>query len=172
MDIKAELLAEHSKTQAQRITDYIGNSQKRFDELMRLFLEEEYRVTQRAAWVVQFAAEAHPKLLKKHLKKVVENLNNPVNDAVKRNTLRILQFWDLPENLQGIAAEICFGFLDDPKEAVAIRVFSMTVLYNICVKEPELANELRLVIEDHLPHGTAGFKSRGKKTLKALAKLK
>ena len=171
MDIKTELLAEHSKTQAQKITTYIGSSQKRFDELMHLFLEEEYRVTQRAAWVVLFAVEAHPNLLKKHLKKVVENLSNPVNDAVKRNTLRILQFWELPEDLQGIAAEICFGFLDDPKEAVAIRVFSMTVLYNICVKEPELANELRLVIEDHLPHGTAGFKSRGKKTLKALAKL-
>ncbi|MEM9821639.1 MAG: hypothetical protein AAF985_11225 [Bacteroidota bacterium] len=171
MDLKTELLAEHSKTQALKIASYVGADQERFDALMYLFLEEEYRVTQRAAWVILFAVEAHPALLKKHLRKVVENLAQPLPDAVKRNTLRILQSWDLPEDLLGFTAEICFQFLDDPKEAVAIRVFSMTVLYNICVKEPELANELRLVIEDHLPHGTAGFKSRGKKILKALRRL-
>lgn len=171
MDIKAALLQEHSKTQSLKIADYIGNSQERYDRLMELFLMEEYRVTQRAAWALQFATEAHPHLLDFHLRPVIENLQKPVHDAVKRNTLRFLQFVDLPEDLLGLAADICFAFLDDPKEAIAIRVFAMTVCYNICLKEPELGNELRLIIEDHLPHGSAGFKSRGKKILKALKKV-
>ena len=47
----------------------------------------------------------------------------------------------------------------------------MQVLYNVCQKEPDLANELKIVIEEFLPHGTAGFKSRGGKILKKLNKL-
>ncbi|MEM8906884.1 MAG: hypothetical protein AAGD05_03475 [Bacteroidota bacterium] len=171
MDIKAALLEEHSKAQALKIADYVGQHPEYFETLLSLFLHENYRITQRAAWPLVFVVEAQPQLIKPHLRKVVENLQGAVNVAVKRNTLRFLQLMDLPEDLLGLAAEICFAFLDDPQEAIAVRVFSMTVLYNICVKEPELGNELRMVIEDHLPHGSAGFKSRGKKILKALSKL-
>ena len=93
------------------------------------------------------------------------------HDAVKRNTVRLLQGVDLPEELMGRVVDICFKFLLDVKEPVAVRVFSMQVLYNICLKEPELADELRIVIEEFMPHGTAGFKSRGKRILKGLQKL-
>ena len=47
----------------------------------------------------------------------------------------------------------------------------MTVLYNLCKKEPDLANELRILIEEQMLYGTAGFKSRGKRILKELKKL-
>ena len=46
----------------------------------------------------------------------------------------------------------------------------MTVLYNITLKIPELADELKIIIEDQMPYGSAGFKSRGKKILKGLQK--
>jgi len=153
------------------VLKYIGNDETRFADLMDLFLGDEYRVTQRAAWVVGHTADHNPQLFQPYLRPLIENLQNSVHDSIKRNTLRVLQDIDLPEDLLGLAADICFGFLNDPKEAVAVRVFSMTVCYNICVKEPELANELQLVIEEYLPHGTAGFKSRGKKILKLLDKL-
>ena len=51
MDLRAELLEEHSKRQALRVADYIGNDPERFADLMCLFFGNEYRVTQRAAWV-------------------------------------------------------------------------------------------------------------------------
>lgn len=172
MDLKTTLLAEHSKAQTMKIVNYIGNNQKRFDQLLDLFLTNEYRISQRAAMAVGHACDAHPYFIEPHLEKVIKNLqDNSVHDAIKRNTVRILQDIDIPEDLLGLAADICFDYLNDPKIAVAIRVFSMTVLFNICKKEPELANELKLVIEDHYEHGTTGFKSRGKKVLKQLNKL-
>jgi len=172
MDIRATLLVEHTKANTMKIVNYIGSNQKRFDALMELFLANEYRVTQRAAMAVGHSADLHPKLIKKHLKSLLENLNSPdIHDAVKRNTVRLFdKHFDLPEELLGIAAELCFGYLDDPQEAVAVRAFSMGVLYKICLKEPELGNELIMVLEDHLPHGSAGFKSRGNKILAKLRK--
>jgi len=44
----------------------------------------------------------------------------------------------------------------------------MTVLANIAQKEPELKNELRLVIEQQLSHGSTGFCSRARKVLKMI----
>jgi len=172
MDIRATLLVEHSKANTMKIVNYIGDDQARFDDLMGHFLTNEYRVSQRAAMAVGHAADLHPKLIKKHLRSLLENLSTPdVHDAVKRNTIRLFdKYIDLPEELMGIAAELCFGYLDDPQEAVAIRVFSMSVLYKICLQEPELGNELIMVLEDHLPHGSAGFKSRGNKILAKLRK--
>lgn len=171
MDLKAEILREHSKAQTMKIVDYIGSNQGRFDELVKLFLEGEYRITQRAAWALRFYAEAEPKLLIPHLKDLVDNLQHPVHDAIKRNTIKVLTFVEIPDNLLGKVADICFEFLASQKEAIAVRIFSMEVLYKICQREPDLANELKLQIEDHYPHGSAGFKSKARKVLKGISKL-
>ena len=172
MNIKAELLKEHSKPQTIKIVRYIGSHQSRFDELLDLVLNADRKIAQRASWVMTHCVEANPQLIIPHLTTLLKNLQNPVHDAIKRNTLRSLEFVDIPENVMGLAAEICFDFLDSTKEAVATRVFSMSALYKICQSEPELSDELKLVIEDHYPHGSAGFKSRAKKVLEGLAKLK
>ena len=172
MDLKAAILKEHSKPQALLIRDHIGDNQALFNELMIHFFSNEYRVTQRAAWVMSHCVDKYPFLINPHLEKMIYNLKEEkIHVAVKRNTVRILQEIEVPETLMGPLVDYCFKFLLDPKETVAVRVFSMQILYNICKKEPELADELRIVIEEFMPHGTTGFRSRGKKILKGLQKL-
>ncbi|GAA0890380.1 hypothetical protein GCM10009122_00580 [Fulvivirga kasyanovii] len=168
VDIRKELLKEHSKSNANRIARYISNDPTRFDVLMKLFLSNEYRVTQRAAQVVSMCAENHPGLIRPYLKQMILNLRNDVHDAVKRNTLRILQDIELQENLQGDMTDIGFQLLTSAREPVAVKVFAMTVLANICKKEPDLKNELQIIIEDQMPYASAGFISRGNKILKRL----
>ena len=172
MDIRAELLREHSKPQATRIAKWIGNNAERFEQLMQLIMQDEYRVVQRAAWVLKFCAKEHAELLLPYLDRMLEHLRRPgVHDAVKRNYLKVFSEIDLPEAHLGNAADICFTFLADPKQAIAIHVFAMTVLYNICKVEPDLADELRILIEDGMQHGSPGYRSRGRKILKGLQKL-
>lgn len=171
MDLKEALLEDHSKSQIMRIVNHIGHDKKRFSLLMELFLGKDARLSQRASWAVSYCAEANPTFIIPYLEAMVANLENPVHNAVKRNTIRILAEVEIPETLLGTVADICFRFLDDPQEAIATRVFSMSVCFNITKREPELANELRLIIEDHYPHGSAGFKSRARRVLKELSKL-
>ncbi|MFT6970886.1 MAG: hypothetical protein ACJAXX_001453 [Roseivirga sp.] len=47
----------------------------------------------------------------------------------------------------------------------------MTVLLYIARNVAELNNELKIIIERQMPSSSAGFKSRGNKTLKALEKI-
>ena len=127
MDLRSEILREHSKQQALKIANYIGDDQHRFSELMTLFLESEYRVTQRAAWIVSHCCDNHPRLLDPYLAKIICNLEGDIPVAVKRNTVRILQSVDLPEELMGSLADHCFQYLSGTKEPIAVKVFSMTI---------------------------------------------
>lgn len=168
MDIRVELLKEHSKAQATKIADFIGNDTSKFDELIQLFLGDHYRTNQRAAWVLSKCSDRYPELLEPYFEPLIKNLNGHVHVAVKRNTLRVLQDIALPENLWGITVDICFKILESNQEAIAVKVFAMTVLNNIVQKEPDLKNELRIILEDQMDYGSAGFRSRAKKILKTL----
>ena len=85
--------------------------------------------------------------------------------------MRIFNDVAIPEKWQGLAAERAFAFLGSADEPIAVRAFSMTVLFNIGKEQPDLLPELRLMIEDLLPYGSPGIKSRGRRTIQAIDKL-
>jgi hypothetical protein len=171
MDVREVILREHSKAQAVKIAKFIGADPKKFTFLVGVFLKGPYRVTQRAAWPLSLVVEQHPALILPHLKKILDHLKQPgIHDAVKRNTMRLLQFIDVPKRYHGRVADICFTFLRARKEAVAIRVFSMTVLANISMQNPELKPELKMIIEDQLPYESPAFVSRARRLLKGVGK--
>lgn len=170
MDIKKELLKEHSKRQTTKVVNYIGDDPGRFNSLIKIFLEGPYRVTQRAAWPLSYCVAAHPQLIKPHLKSVLKMLEKKdVHVAVKRNILRFLQDIEIPRRYYGFVTDHCFSMMD-PKETIAVRVFAMTVLAHIAKEEPDLKKELRIVIEDQVPYASAGYLSRARKVLKELEK--
>jgi hypothetical protein len=169
MKLSAEILKEHSKNQCDKIVGYVGNDSAKFAQLVEVFLQGPYRITQRAAWPLSHCVEQYPHLLKPHWKDLLVFVNKPgIHDAVKRNVVRMFQFVRVPKIHQGRTANLCFRFLKDTKEPVAIRVFAMTVLAIIAREVPELKNELILIIEDQLPYASAGFLSRSRKVLKQL----
>lgn len=169
MNLIKTLQSDFSKQTVNKIVAYIGNDPARFKTLVDAFLAGHYRTTQRAAWPLSYCVKAHPELIKPHLRNIIKNLNKRgLHDAVKRNTVRFLQFIDIPKSMHGITLDACFPLLEDKKEPIAIRVFAMTVLANLADTYPEIKGELIAVIEDQMPYGSAGFVSRGKKVLKKL----
>lgn len=163
--------ATQTKAQKDAIVTYVGKSPKRFADLVAVFINGPHHITQRAAWPLTYCVEKHPELLAPQLKKILTaTKKDGVHDAVKRNVVRLLQFAEIPRAQQGAVADLCFGFLTDAREPVAIRVFSMTVLTNLAVHEPDLRNEIIPLIETQLPYASAAFRSRGFKLLKRLKK--
>ncbi|MBL7741810.1 MAG: hypothetical protein JNK14_21500 [Chitinophagaceae bacterium] len=170
MKLRDEILKEHSSAQKDKIVKWIGADQKRFDELFYLFINDEYRVIQRAAWPLSYCVQQHPELIRKHFTKLVKNLHQPhLHDAVKRNTIRILQDTDIPKKLHGEVMNICFDYITDPKEKAAVKAFSLTVLQNLSRQYPDIRNEIRTIIEERWDQESAAFRSRAKKILKELS---
>jgi hypothetical protein len=167
MDLQQTILAEHSKANCNKIVKWVGNSQKRFAELFTLFLNSEYRVNQRAAWPLSNCVIDHPALISPHLSKLVRNLHKPgLHDSIKRNTVRLLQYIDIPKRFQGEIMDICLRYISSPDQPVAVKAFSLSILQNLSQQYPEIKNEVKLIIEERWPYETAAFHSRAKKFMK------
>ena len=164
MNLQEEILKADFKDQAVFVAEEINGDQKKFALLMELFFSKETRTCQRAAWLVSHCADKNPLQLMPYLDRIIRNMYNDISDATKRNSVRVLQYVEIPEELWGETIEICFQYLTS-NEAIAIKVFAMTVLYNLSLKVPEISTELKVLIEDQNPYGSAGFKSRAKKIL-------
>jgi hypothetical protein len=169
MDLLKLLREEHSKKQTDRIVNYIGDDQKRFAELMKLFFSGEYRITQRAAWPMSYCVRRHPELIRPYFKPLLDNLaRKDIHIAVIRNTVRLLQDVSIPKRYHGRVMSTCFEFIQSPETPIAVKAFSLTILSNLGVDYPEIRGELKLIIEEQWEHATSAFRSRAKRILREI----
>lgn len=97
---------------------------------MQCFLCNEYRIAQRAAWSVSWAAQKNPALIQPYIKDLIAQLpRKDVHNAVIRNSVRVLQKIEIPESLHGELMNNCFAFIESPLTPVAIKAFSLTTLF-------------------------------------------
>jgi len=173
MDIREQLLKVHSKANNLIICDWIGANSQRFSELIDAFLDDEHRVVQRASWAVSELGIKHPHLLCPYIDKMIAAAENPVHPAVQRNVFKVMAETSLPlsEEQEGRLLNMGFDLLANPAVAVAIRAHAMQFIANLCRKYPDLAIELKEIIEDGMEYGSGGFKSRGRNVLKQLDSL-
>jgi len=172
MNIAAEIARTGSKASTDRITGFIGKNQNRFNSLMKALFLGPYRMTQRAANPAFICVQHYPTFIDPWMKPIIRELCSPeIPLSMKRNLLRILQFATIPPRYQGVVIDLAMGYLQDTKETIAVRVYAMTVLEHLSRQVPELKNELKVILEDHLPYGSAGFRSRGMKILNRLKAL-
>lgn len=169
MDIRAQLLKEHSRQNAETIAAYVGGDADRFAVLMRLVLHDDWLVGQRAAYSMALVCERQPHLATPYVERLLHTLDAPVHQAVQRNSIRTLQFCELPEPLHGRITEAMFARVGNPKAPLAQRAFAITVALRMAAAYPELQPELRLLLENAL-HNDPGPAVRSRAT-KALARL-
>ena len=166
MNIREELLASHSKAQTIKIVEFIGSDRERFSELMSIFFAGPYRLTQRAAWPMNYCVQRHPELIRPYLNKLLDFAERDgIHDAVRRNTMRLLQYVAVPTRLKGRVYELCLELIGDQKQPVAVKAFAITAARKIAETEPSLMSELALVVREQLPHNSIAFAKRAREVL-------
>jgi len=171
MNLVAELDKKQSLATKNKIIRYVGTDVKRFDELVKVFLGDTYRRTQWAGWPLSDIVKKNPDLIKPYLRPILKTIDRPgMHVAVKRNVMRLFQFIDIPRSLCGLAFDKAGKLFADTSEPIAVRVFAMTVMSQVAMKEPGLKNEVIIAIEEQLPYGSAGYKNRAARLIKELKK--
>lgn len=172
MELRERILQEHSKKNTDLIIGWIGKRKDRFRELMQLFLNDEYKVVQRCAWIIGICGAETPDRIQAYIPPMLAKCReNGIPIAVKRNVLRCLARLDeLPTESHEEAMNLCFDFLGDAKETVAVRCFAMSVLANLSRHYPDIKNALNETLHYILEHEelSPGFLARSRMTLKAL----
>ena len=90
------------------------------------------------------------------------------HDGLKRHALRIIARMPFPEALEATLMNIAFEWLLSATESVAVKMYSMQILYRLSASEPDILQELYDTIEFQLADGTPGFKSIGHKMMEQI----
>ena len=168
--MKSILLSGSGPSWEKSTSEFVCAESSRFEDLMECLFSGDPQLAHRATLIVLQVSKRQPEWLEPQTPKMVESLDTGLSDWHKRNLLRILQYLEIPKSHWGHAADQCFKYLSSPEETVAVKVFSMSVLYNLVQELPELAGELRFLIEEQYPTGSPGFRARGRKVLGQLKK--
>ncbi|MEO0898708.1 MAG: hypothetical protein AAFY71_20015 [Bacteroidota bacterium] len=168
MDYEKLLIDAHSKSTKDQIVAHIGDDPQRLADFMNTYMGDNPVVVQRAAWCIRDLGKGIPQLMEPYWTDMIAMMKQDHHDAVQRNTLALLAEIKIEEKYWDDLYEYCFNLLQNPQKPAAIRVHAMTVLFQIANQIPELKPELAMVIEEHLPMGSSGFKNRGGKLLKKL----
>ncbi len=168
MNIKVELLREHSKNNAERIAALVCRQPQYFTELFLCLQSDNYRLSQRAAWPLGKIGEQRPELFLPYSEAILQLLEKPPHPAVARNLYRILQDLSLPEASQSTLFDLAIRDLQDPSSPIAIKVFAMSVASKIAMPYSELRTELILIIEGQLPQASKAYLSRSRRLLPKL----
>ena len=162
------LIAESSRRNTDLVADLVLQKPELFDQLCRIFLKDEGPVSWKAGWVADVVSERRPDLLKPYIEGIVSRLETFTHDSVKREALRMLVRSPLPVEQLGLLITLCFDWITSSKEPVAVKMFSMEILYRISQQEPEMKKELADSIEWRMQEETPGFRAHGRKLLKKL----
>jgi hypothetical protein len=142
----------------QSINEIIDNPEV-IEDLYAQYHGKNAMTTQRIANLFLQLTISHTELIQPYLAKLLNELNSPQTDAVKRNTTRIFrEIKVIPEDLLGQLTSICFDYAASPSEAIAVRAFALHILRRVAKIEPDILPELRMVAEDAMLHGSAGLR--------------
>jgi len=166
------IMAEHSRAQAVMIADIILQKPSLLDELVDIILADEEPVSRRAAWPLRFIHEKNEKLTDKYLPKIISSLPDIKSVAIQRNLLYVIAYSSIPQSYKGELLEYTSQILLNSSSAVAPIIYSIDIFLKISKDEPDLLNELELIIEHLIPNATAGVLSKSRHTLRKINKLK
>lgn len=163
---------------SSREVEWVANSAIENPAIFRKLLDysfsEDKKLAFRSSWTMTKVCDKYPDMIYPHLTRVVEGLGRLDNESTQRSFLRIISFSDLKRisnNHHGILADHCFSALRSGFSAIAIKAYSMEILYKLAVIYPELANELAATVNMLQGEGSAGIIARGRMVLRKLGEI-
>ena len=172
MDIAATLAEGRIKQNIDRVREYVGSNNARLELLMQLVLHGTDREQQLSSWVLSEVCDHRPELAKSWSGQMLLLLEQPLHPGTHRNIIRSFQFMELPEPHHGMITDKMMAILADPHQPIASRAYAITVAMRMVHLYPELATEMKLLIEEVLRVDSGpAVRSRAIKARKRLTKF-
>ena len=167
----SSILSDSSRSLMDYTAAMVGDDMQLFREVLDLACLAESPLCMRAARVADACCERNPELIRPHLVRMVRNLPELKDMAVKRVFLHILvrHSWVEDEEAMGTLVDTLFKWLMDDAQAISVKAYALMILENIAVILPDLKVEMIAVLEEILPvWDSPGLQNLGRKLLKRL----
>ena len=157
--------ADISKEQALYFGRTMAGNAEVVEILWRFVQENKTPLSWRAMWYLEHLCEQDREVLRPLVPRIIEQLPHFKHDGQKRSGLKTIAMFPLSGFDYGPLLTVCFDFLLDSGESIAVRSLSMQQLYEICRIEPELSDELRQSILHILPEASKGIQAKARHIL-------
>jgi len=169
-NLKDLLLKGNSRSYTDFVADIVTKRPELIADLWDIYLSLEEPVSRRAAWIIDTASEDKPEWVSPYLNSLILKLPLMQHDGLKRHALRMISRMPFTEGSEGSLMNITFDWLLSATESVAVKMYSIQILYRLAEKEPDILQELYDTIEFQIADGTPGFKNIGSKRMEQIDK--
>jgi 8-oxo-dGTP diphosphatase len=145
-----------------------------FNKLIGFSFSSDKKLAFHSSWTLTKVCDKYPDMIFPALPGIIEALDKLDNESVQRSFLRIISLTEMDRISQkhhGILVDHCFRALRSGFSAIAIKAYSMEILYRLALIYPELANELSASVNLLQGEGSAGIVARGRMIMKKLAEM-
>ncbi len=154
-----------------------------FGPLLEIGLGHDPPIGCRAAWVTEFVCKADLSALYPHLEAFTKGLAGMCSESAIRAMAKICELLaeayyepgptdpvpPLSHEQRERMAAACFDWLIGPYP-IAPKAYSMRTLYLLGLDEAWIHDELRAILQQGYPQGSAGYQARARRILKLLEK--
>jgi hypothetical protein len=169
VDLEMKLKDCNSREKSHLLKSTFLKTNTSLDELYQLVKFRDPEFNHRASWVFNHIIEEQPTWLEPYIDDLITWLPTSVS-STQRDTLRSVTKYGIPNKNEGAWIDICFDFLLDPDQAVAVKVHAMEIAFRLTKKHPDLKNELLDVIDQFYEVSSYAFQARARKVRKGLEK--
>lgn len=165
-----EILYDSSKINGLIVAEYALKNKNFFEDLFAIIISEEEKYSVRASYVLCLISSKKPEKIKPRIPEIIEMIKKVKNSGIKKNLLKIFESYITIEDEDhlGLLVDMCFRFVLSSFESAATRVYSMEILYNVTKQEPDLKNELNLILEEVIDNSDKAVLWRAQKIRKQL----
>ncbi len=149
MDFEAILSTFPGKDAAELIAKEIAREPKHMSKLWEFAIGTHDKAW-RATWLMDKVYDVAPELIRPYIPIMIELIPSLKCESKQRQLLKLISCEPIPKNVSGEFINCCFDYLISSSTAVAVKVHAMQILFNFAQQEPDLKNELALVIEECL----------------------
>lgn len=165
-----EYLYDSSKILVVKNAELADNNPEILDFFLEAAFSGQAKYSQRAVRVIVFLLEKLPEKYSHLCPLILDELEKQSDESVIFSLLKVFTFCPLPEEEEELGAllNLAFNYIETNVNKIAIKVYSIDILYRISQKYPELKNEVLQTIKKYKYNSSMAYISRANKAIKKL----
>lgn len=169
MSLREDVLRAR-KGMAFEILERIEEEPKLLNDLIEIILSDKHPEAWRAAWILDWYVRTYEKeSAQAYINEFIILLDKTENNSLRGRLLKLFQSLNLNVDNIGLLFDVSYRLFYNSNVPSFVTLYSMQILFLITRVEPELKNELIIILEDMIPHLSKSYIKKGaQKMLKKL----
>jgi len=161
----------HGRKEAEWLAELAAEKEDVLARLINFSFSTDNKLSSKASWSLSKIHDKHPEISARFIPMIIGSLDKLASESVRRSFLKIISLGDisiLTRKQHGLLADYCFRMLRSGFSSIAVKAYSMEIIYRLALVYPELTGELAATINLLHDEKSAGILAKGRIILKRL----